>query len=148
MKNSTKLHVFLHLGRDRKLFRQKRAVQLEAVRSMSSLDKYEKQYKMAQMLLQQMFKVRECLGRQDQYHTVGLCVFSRSTGCHVQCVRYSMLGTLFMGLLVIQLPTITMWDCSRINNGPFDLSISISMSRGRIPKTKSRFHRHLNAPIL
>ncbi|KAI0219625.1 coiled-coil domain containing 134 [Lamellibrachia satsuma] len=41
----------------RKLFRQKRAVQLEAVRSMSSLDKYEKQYKMAQMLLQQMFKV-------------------------------------------------------------------------------------------
>ncbi|KAK2188577.1 hypothetical protein NP493_128g04022 [Ridgeia piscesae] len=41
----------------RKLFRQKRAVQLEAVRSISSLEKYEKQYKMVRLLLEQIFKV-------------------------------------------------------------------------------------------
>lgn len=40
-----------------KLFRHKRAVQLEAVRSVSSLDKYEKQYKMVRLLLEQIFKV-------------------------------------------------------------------------------------------
>ena len=51
--------MFVHLDVDRKLFRHKRAVHLEAVRSMSNLDKYEKLYKMVQLLLEQMFKVGE-----------------------------------------------------------------------------------------
>ena len=46
---------------DRKLFKQKRAAQMEAVKTMMKLEGYEKQFKMISVVLEKLFKVRHLL---------------------------------------------------------------------------------------
>ena len=87
--------IFVYLDVDRKLFRHKRAVHLEAVHSMSNLDKYEKLYKMVHLLLEQMFKVGESSVYKCQNNlllkpvvilanVINTAVYKFLTSCHCQ----------------------------------------------------------------